>query len=218
MLPDVSEAAALASAPAQDRLTRLLALDREALSDANRLNSALLERELRDRVAGAKFKRWQTAVTNLGGPQQTIPNLAERVSFDTAEQRRDFLARLRETPRYIDQTIDNLRAGIKEGRVQPRTAVYAAPRQAFTSATDEHLKDPTTHPLYKPFLSLDANDPLAKEARDVIAGVVVPSLRRFGGFLRDEYLPAARETVGASEYPNGRAFYDFMLGTMTTTT
>ena len=218
LLPDASEGAALSSArESQDRLTRLLALDREALSDANRVNFALLERELRDRVEAMKYKRWQVAVTNLGGPQQTIPNLAERVSFDTREQMTDFLARLRETPRYIDQTIENLRAGIREGRVQPRTAVYAAPDQAFGSATDAHLKDPTTHPLYKPFRSLDRDDALAKDARDAITKSVIPSLRRFGEFLRDEYLPATREKVGASEYPNGRAFYDFMLGTMTTT-
>src|SRR5690606_37332242 len=36
-------------------------------------------------------------------------------------------------------------------------------------------------------------------------------------FLRDDYVPAARESVGASELPDGAAFYDFMLGLMTTT-
>lgn len=217
-LPDESEAAQQARArAANDMLVRLAQIDVEQLSDENRLNYALLERDLRDRVAGARFKPWQIAVTNLSGPQQEIAQLADRVSFDTPEQRRDFIARLRETPRLVDQTIANLRAGVREGRVQPRTAVAATPEQAFSGATDAQLKDPTTHPLYAPFSDLDPDDPIARDAQAAIREAVIPALRTFGEFLRDEYVPAARENVGASDYPDGAAFYDYMLGVMTTT-
>ena len=159
-LTDESEAAYLARArAANDMLVRLAQIDIEQLSDENRLNHALLERDLRDRAAGARFKRWQTAVTNLSGPQQSLARMADRLSFDTSEQKRDFIVRLRQSSRLIDQTIENLRAGIREGRVQPRTAVAATPEQAFSGATDEHRRDPTTHPLYAPFRDLDADDP-----------------------------------------------------------
>lgn len=218
MLGDESEASYLARArAANDMLVRLAQIDVEQLSDENRLNFALLERDLRDRAAGARFKPWQISVTNLSGPQQDLVQIVDRLSFDTEEQKRDFLARLREIPRVVEQNIANLRAGVKEGRVQPRTAVAATPDQAFSGATDAHVKDPTTHPLYKPFLGLDRNDPLAREAQQTIRESVIPSLREFGEFLRDEYVPAAREGVGASEYPNGAEFYDYMLGVMTTT-
>lgn len=217
-LADESEAGYLARArAANDMLVRLAAIDIEQLSDENRLNYALLERDLRDRASGARFKPWQISVTNLGGPQQDLVQMVDRLSFDTEEQKRDFLARLREFPRVVDQNIANLRAGIREGRVQPRTAVAATPEQAFSGATDAHLNDPATHPLYKPFRALDPNDPLAREAQQTIRDVVIPSMRTFGEFLRDEYVPAARESVGASEYPDGTAFYDYMLGVMTTT-
>jgi uncharacterized protein (DUF885 family) len=217
-LADESEAGYLARArAANDLLVRLAQIDVEQLSDENRLNHALLERDLRDRASGARFKPWQISVTNLSGPQQDLVQMVDRLSFDSEEQKRDFLARLREYPRVVDQNIANLRAGIREGRVQPRTAVAATPDQAFSGATDAHLKDPTTHPLYKPFRALDPNDPLAREAQQTIRDVVIPSMRAFGEFLRDEYVPATRESVGASDYPDGAAFYDYMLGVMTTT-
>jgi uncharacterized protein (DUF885 family) len=217
-LSDESEAAYLARArAANDALVELAEIDIEQLSDENRVNYALLERDLRDRAAGARFKPWQFSVTNLSGPQQDIVQIPERMSFDTRDQKLDFVARIRETPRVIDQTIANMRAGIKEGRVQPRTAVSAAAGQAFDSATDAHMNDPTTHPLYAPFEDLDPTDPIAIEARAAIKDSVIPSMRQFGEFLRDEYIPACRDSVGASEYPDGAAFYDYMLGLMTTT-
>ncbi len=217
-LSDESEASYLARArAANDALVELARIDFEQLSDENRVNYALLERDLRDYAAGARFRPWQISVTNLSGPQQDIVQIPERMSFDTRDQKLDFIARIRETPRVIEQTIANMRAGIREGRVQPRTAVSAAAGQAFDSATDAHMSDPTTHPLYAPFADLDANDPIAIEARAAIKDSVIPSMREFGAFLRDEYIPAARESVGASEYPDGAAFYDYMLGLMTTT-
>ncbi len=217
-LSDASEASYLARArAANDALVELAEIDIEQLSDENRVNYALLERDLRDRAAGARFKPWQISVTNLSGPQQEIAQLADRMSFDTRDQKLDFIARIRETPRVIDQTITNMRAGMKEGRVQPRTAVSAAAGQAFDSATDAHMRDPTTHPLYAPFVDLDPDDPIAIEAQAAIKDSVIPSMREFGEFLRDEYIPACRDEVGASEYPDGEAFYDYMLGLMTTT-
>ncbi|MGP1310071.1 MAG: DUF885 domain-containing protein, partial [Phycisphaerales bacterium] len=217
-LADVSEAAYLARArTANDMLVRLAQIDVEQLSDENRLNYALLDRDLRDRAAAAAYKPWQISVTNLSGPQQDIAQIADRVSFDTRAQKQDFLARIRQVPRVVEQTIENLRGGIREGRVQPRTAVAATPEQAFSNATDAHAADPTTHPLYKPFAALDPNDPLAREAQRAIRESVLPSMRALGEFLRDEYLPAARASVGASDYPDGAEYYDYMLGVMTTT-
>ena len=48
---------------------------------------------------------------------------------------------------------------------------------------------------------------LLATARKVIEGDVIPAYRRLYAFFHEEYLPGARTTLGASELPNGEAFY-----------
>src|SRR5690606_22513664 len=58
---------------------------------------------------------------------------------------------------------------------------------------------------------------LAQRGRAAIAQRVAPAFRAFGQFLRDEYVPAARETLAATALPDGEALYSFLIRAMTTT-
>jgi uncharacterized protein (DUF885 family) len=53
--------------------------------------------------------------------------------------------------------------------------------------------------------------------RAAITDVLVPGYTKMRDFLRDEYLPAARESVGMSELPDGRAWYALKVREQTTT-
>jgi prolyl oligopeptidase len=68
--------------------------------------------------------------------------------------------------------------------------------------------------MYPPFLVKD--HPLAPRAREAIATRVVPALRKFGTFLRDEYIPACRTSIAASESVDGIAWYRAQLRRHTT--
>src|SRR6185503_16833746 len=46
-----------------------------------------------------------------------------------------------------------------------------------------------------------------KDLAEAVRSAVYPSLRRYHDFLRDEYLPQAREKVGVSENKGGSACY-----------
>src|SRR5690606_3746314 len=50
-----------------------------------------------------------------------------------------------------------------------------------------------------------------------IAEQIVPAYRGLRDYLRDAYLPKARTTVGLYALPDGRAWYDYMIKTNTTT-
>lgn len=217
-LPDVSPAAIEKRlAATQARLNRLLSIDREALSPEQRLNAELLEWELRDTLDAAAFKPWQAPITQQNGPHISAPQWADSLSFTQREHYEDYLARLRAFPNYIDQTIANMRAGLANGQTPPRFVLRAVPDQAAAQATPAHRADPASHPMYKPFRDLEPGDPLARSAREAILVDVLPAFEKLAAFLRDEYVPGARESIAAVDLPDGEASYANRLRHFTTT-
>lgn len=182
----------------------------------DRLDAELLIFDLDSQIAGAPFKGWQMPINSQGGPQVWLPQLSDRVPMRTEAHRRDYLARLRQVPIVVGDTIDNMRLGMAEGRVPPRAAVEPAVAQAMTQAAAEYRRDPTTSPFYRPFLTVDQDGPTAREARTVIAERIVPVYQELALFLQNEYLPACRASFGASEGIDGIALYNHALARHTT--
>lgn len=216
-LGDVSPAAQLAW---DERVVQLrLALERiprEDFSEADRLDADLMVHQLDSQIAGAAFRDWQMPVNSLSGPQIWLPQLSSNLPMSTDKHRRDYLARLRQVPIVVGDTIDAMRQGMAEGRVPPRAAVAPAVAQAMAQGSRAYLGDPATNPFYRPFLNLDQESELASEARAVITERIVPVYQELALFLQNEYLPATRNTVGIAQGVDGPAAYDYALSLHTT--
>lgn len=218
LLPDVSGAGEKAFADdAATRLGALLAVDQALLTPDNRVSSALLQRELEERMASFRFGEWQAPVTPLSGPQQWIPNLPEVLTFPDRIAIADFLTRIQRVPDVINQTMANMREGYRSGRTPPREVLGRVAAQAASVGAPEYITDLTTHPLYAPFRSLDFHDVLARDAREAIRTQVIPSFRAFAAFLENEYVPRCRLSTAAADLPAGEAYYQWRLRSITTT-
>lgn len=216
LMPDMS-AAARESALAEDseRLGKLADLLKDpALSPAARLNAALLARELSVRMDSAKFRTWQAPITQQSGPQTALPQLPDFMSFSADEHVESYARRIEAVPTYLDQMIENMRAGLKDGRTPPRVVMGTVARTAGAMADDKFLTDPASHPMYKPFVGRDAA--LTERGRKAIVEGVVPAFARFAEFLEKEYVPGCRETIAARDLPEGEAYYNFCIKLMTT--
>ena len=196
------------------RLKALAEIDAAALSPANRTNAGLFRYELEQRLEAARFHPEQMEVTQLSGPQQDLPQLPGRISFTERKHFEDYLKRLEQVPRYLDQVEANLRAGLAAGRTPPRVTLGDAAVQALDNGTEAQERDPTLHPMYPPFP--DASHPLAEPAKALIREKVVPAFRRFGTFLRDEYIPKCRASTAAKDGVDGIDFYRSRLRHHTT--
>ena len=217
-LGDPSPAASAAEvADARARLAKLEAVDVAALSTARRVDARLLAHTLRERIEEARWPTWQLAVGPLGGPQQSLPQLPDRLTFDTKAQREAWVQRLEKMPAYLDQVGQNLRAGLASGWTPPRVTVANVAQQALGQASDAALADPTTHALYAPLRGLPADDPLAVRGRALLKEQVLPAFRRFGELLRDTWVPGCRTTTAARELPDGAAYYRWRLAVESTT-
>jgi uncharacterized protein (DUF885 family) len=129
----------------------------------------------------------------------------------------DFATRLEGLPASIDTTIVQMRRGLEAKRVPPRVALIGADGQCMALASEAVFANPESSPFFRPFARLAPDDPSAAQARAAIKDRIAPAFRRLGEFLRDVYIPACRETLAAADLPEGKAYYDFLIRTYTTT-
>jgi uncharacterized protein (DUF885 family) len=205
-----------ANASFAELLTELKTIDRSGFSDDDHLSAELLIYQWEQGQRLAAFKQWQMPVTSIGGPQVWLPQIGDQVPLLNEDHYKDYLIRLKRVPIIIGDHIDNMRSGVAENRVPPRVVVAPAVDQAMAQATAEIREDATLSSFYKPFKSLDHNDPIAAEARDVIAQRIVPIYLELAIFLRNEYLPACRETIGAADGIDGVQAYSAQITSHTT--
>ncbi len=209
-LEDVSEARYAAEAvrlAAFDE--RLKAIDRTALAPALATDAEIVSRQLRDRAAELRFRAFEMPMGSREGFHFEISALPDKYNFDKVADFDDYIAKLQSFREHATQTIALLRAGLKSGRTLQRDVLggYDEPVAAFIV---DDVKDSL---LYRPLANLPASFPAAERERILRDGTaairdsVMPGLKDFLAFLRSEYLPGARTTLGLHALPDGEALY-----------
>jgi uncharacterized protein (DUF885 family) len=199
-------------------LRRTYAIDPSALSENDQLNHELFRRSLQDRVDQFGFNGHLIPFYQRGGVQ----NLDSRTSglrFVTVKDYDDWIARLGKIDVVIDQTIDLANAGLKAGLVSPKILMQRIPKQIGAQLVD----DAEASPFYKVFAEMpdsipaDEQERLRAQARAVIDETVLPAYRELNEYFNETYLPNSRESIGLSELPRGKEWYELRARQFTTT-
>lgn len=210
-------------------LRRLQDVDRAALdSDADRLHLDLFRRMHETWIEEYGVKSHLLPLNQMGGlPEglkqppglQTAYQLADTLRFETVRDYEDWVKRLEGFGAYADQVVALMREGMRQHRIHPRIVLQRIPPQLERQV----VKDPTESGFHGPFTRMpkdfspeDARR-LSQAGRDAIANTVVPALKRALDFVTSEYLPAAPETVGVWQFPDGEALYTVLARRHTTT-
>ncbi|HVR28497.1 MAG TPA: DUF885 domain-containing protein [Thermoanaerobaculia bacterium] len=190
-------------------LAELETIDRADLLPDERISAALLERQLRDRIASFEHGAWQMPFTSESGFHIDFTQLPRSVPFETVEDHDNYLARLRAWPQLVEQQIANLRLGVEQGRVQPRVVLAG-----FEGTMSSHLVERAEDSVFwAPFADLPERFPapdrerLQAGARAVILEQVAPAYRELHRFFVEDYLPATRESIAATDLPGGEDYY-----------
>ncbi|MFV0623680.1 DUF885 domain-containing protein [Sphingomonas sp. ac-8] len=218
-LPDVGpEWQAVKTKRWTDTERALAAIDPARLSPANRVNYAVYKAQIDALLAEQRYREYEkplNADTSFWG------NLAgwAREPLKTEEQYRNYIAMLREVPRYYDQQIVNMRAGLKRGFTPPAITLQGRDAGVAEVAEAKSLDD---QPFYAPFAKMPATIPAAtqatlrKEGEAAIREALVPAHTKLLAFLRTEYIPGARTPLDATSLPDGKAYYQSKIREFTT--
>lgn len=216
-LPSVTAKAQLDSADHAKRwLAELNAIDPEGFSPTARINAAVLRNLFETELGNAKFREWEMP---FDSDSNFWSYLAPQDQLDSAEDYRRYIARMNDLPRYFAEHTANARAGLKRGFSVPRVTLEGRDASLASYVVD----DPEKSPFWKAFARMPARIPAAEqeqlraEGREAIRTRVTPAYAGVLHFFRDEYLPKTRTSLGASQMPDGKAYYAQQIREFTTT-
>lgn len=219
-LPDMS-ADALAKRAAEQRvwLAQLEQIDVSALSRQNQINHRMITYRLKNEIDGFTYNEHYMPLNAEGGFHSNLGFMVRNASFRNVDDYHNYVARLKDIPRYMEQQTGWLKVGMAEGYTQPKAAM-----QGFEESITAFIaQNPQDSLFYQPFsgpkpifVSADDWQALQQQATAVIDEAVVPAYQAFFDFMVMEYLPKSRESVGASELPNGLNYYQNRIRHFTT--
>jgi uncharacterized protein (DUF885 family) len=130
----------------------------------------------------------------------------------------DWLKRIDGFVVWMDQSIVNMKEGMQKGVVQPRILMEKTLPQLADIAKNKPEDTVFWGPIQNFPESLSAEDKtrLTAAYQDAIANKLVPSYRKVHDFIKTEYLPKTRETVGINGLPDGAAWYAYLVWRTTT--
>jgi uncharacterized protein (DUF885 family) len=219
-LSDTSMAGRWTSAAHDKRMLEAIRrIDRNQLEGQDRLSYDLFIDDKLRRIASSDIAPVDPLVIGAqDGIHVRLPQLVAQMPFETEDDYRNYIERIAELPEHVDGLIEQMREGMRTGWTEPKVIVRALP--AMLREMRSHLVD---GPLGAPFRRIPATidqevrDELAQAGPDALLKKAAPALLRLEDFIRAEYLPAARESIGASALPGGQAWYALLARNATTT-
>ena len=191
----------------QDVEHRLEGIDRTQLSAAEQLNYDIYLPQIRALIASQRFRDFEMPA-NSDSTFWTDIGYTARRTFRTVQDYRNWIAQMRDVPRYFREQMEEMRAGLKRGFTPPRVTMEGR-EASITAVTDA---TPEESLFYTPFRDMPGvseadRKALRTEASQVIREAVQPAYAELLKFMRGEYLPGTRTTLAAQDLPDGYAYY-----------
>jgi len=200
-------------------LARFEAIDVTGFPEQERLNHALMVRSLREGLEGAQFKDWEMPATQFGGIHLGYASLAFDSPFRNKKDYADYVSRLHQISRVLDQAMGHMRDGMRDHLIPPTYLLEKVSSQAQGIADDSLDKSPFTEPLRKfpDSISEPERQQLRAEIEAEVKNEVAPAYAKFAKFVREDYAPHGRLDPGVWALPDGEARYRFAIRHQTTT-
>lgn len=188
------------------------------LSETEQISAKLLAFVLQDQIDYYQFEQYLNPLLSDAGFHSDLTYMVRPLT--NYKQVGEYLNKLNAIPQFVDQNIANLQAGLEKGISQPRVIF-----EGYASTYNDHIVENFEESFYySPFKALPAEltelqkDSILNAAKTVVETKVIPQFRRIKSFFETEYLPKTRSSLGVSETPNGKEFYQNRINFYTTST
>ena len=195
----------------------LNSIDTTQFDKENKLNYGIFETSISNSIERLEFRAYRLNLSNLGGPHTGLTFLPGFVPVKGLDDYNNYIARLHQIPEIMDGNIEIMKSGIAQGLVQPKIVLNGA-TEMITKLVFDKIED---SPFFEPFtkfshtISDEDRTALKEEGIKAIKDSVQPALSKFADFVKNEYIPACREDIGASSLPNGEKFYEHCIRNFT---
>jgi uncharacterized protein (DUF885 family) len=199
----------------EEFLAKLAAVPTAGFPDQDQLSHDVMARVLQQRIADFDLKEYEMPINQQNGIHTSLADLPLSVPLDSVKHYEDYVARLRQIPRALDQTSEVLRAGMRDKLMPVRFLLEKIPLQCDGIVEADPFVRPTKK--YPADISAEEQKRLTLEITDAINKDVIPAYRTFAAFVRTEYAPQGRAALAVTSLPDGEKRYENDIYGRTTT-
>ena len=188
----------------QDVLKQLDAVPRGELSPEEQVNYDVFRPEIENSVADQKFRDYEMPANSDSAFWSDFGYTARR-PFKGLVDYKNWIAQMRDVPRYFREEIANMKAGLARGFTPPRATLTGRDKSIATVAEGKSEDNLLYTPFREPMVGVEASDQekLKHEAALVIRQIVQPAYADLLKIFRDEYVRHTRETIAGEALPDG---------------
>lgn len=193
-------------------------IDQAQLSFSDEINAALLLYSFEDDISDFKYRSYLNPILSEGGFHTNITGIAS-TRLSTLKDAEDYIAKLNDLPRYMEEHFSLMKKGLALGIAQP----YDVVKQFSNTYEVQIVSDPEESSFWKPFSKKPTSisdaewQTIVQKGRKAILSSAVVAYKHVKSFFENEYLAKAPKKPGAQYFPSGMAFYQERVKHFTTT-
>ena len=187
---------------------KLDSIEKAKLSFDDQINLELLLYNINDEISSYKFKSYLNPILSDEGFHTGLAAMGSEV-LDSKKEFENYILKLKDIPRYVDEYLDLMRRGLKTGICQPQAILKGYENTYQQHIVNDYQKSVFWKPfIKKPFGITDEDwKKISEDGKQAIQQYAIEGFRKIKTFFDKEYLPLTRITIGVSNFPNGLAYY-----------
>ncbi|WP_339721373.1 DUF885 domain-containing protein [uncultured Paraglaciecola sp.] len=200
-------------------LDMLETLDIKTLSPEQLMNYRLFKYERETEAQSYQFQDKYFPVNFLSGWHTYFAEAPANMAFLTSKDYDNFLISLADYPRFNQENINLMKAGLAAGYVH-----HCESFKHYHKSISQHIvTDATKSALYEPFtrfpntFNQQQTTDYRAQAVKLIQSSVVPAYQNFYDFFVNEYMPNCRKEPGIASVKGGLDYYAYTANYYTTT-
>ena len=197
---------------------KLSSIEKNKLSFEDKVNLELLQYSIEDHISSYRFKSYLNPILSDEGFHTGLAAMGSEV-LRSKKEFEDYIKRLKDIPRYVDEHLSLMRRGLQLGICQPISIL-----DGYENTYQQHIvDDPEKSVFWKPFLTkpfgISDEDwkKIVDNGKAAVSQYAIEGFKKIKTFFDDEYLPKTRTTIGVSNFPDGLAYYQDRVHHFTTT-
>jgi uncharacterized protein (DUF885 family) len=206
----------------REYLRRLATIDRQQLVAQDVLTYQVFKSGREEAIEGFRFPDYLIPLNQFYSVPNSFAQLGSGTGiqpFATVKDYENFLKRVDGFVAWTDQAIVNMREGVAKGYTLPRVLaerVLPQLQAQIVERPEDSIYWGPVRDMPQGFAEADRQR-LTQAYRKAIESQIVPAYRRLHAYIADEYLPKCRTSVGLDALPDGKAWYEYRVRTITTT-